>query len=187
MTVLTHCNTGSLATSGHGTALGIIRDLWKSGQLAKAYCTETRPYNQGSRLTAYELVYEGIPAGFICDSAAAALMQNKVGATSMMLSPIFRLNIFLFLELPTAFCNVKLCISVSRICTLAVKRTESELPRDLESNVQAPLLRLCMRRCHVLRARHHFNEAKKGFSKSSSSPCSCKPGMILHYAFRWQR
>ncbi|KAI8869248.1 nagb/rpia/CoA transferase-like protein, partial [Ramicandelaber brevisporus] len=56
--VLTHCNTGSLATAGYGTALGIIRSLHKSGRLQHAFCTETRPYNQGSRLTAYELVYE---------------------------------------------------------------------------------------------------------------------------------
>ncbi|KAI0005828.1 hypothetical protein F4779DRAFT_31667 [Xylariaceae sp. FL0662B] len=74
--VLTHCNTGSLATSGHGTALGIIRSLHGSGRLAHAFCTETRPYNQGSRLTAFELVYEGIPATLIADSAAAALFGS---------------------------------------------------------------------------------------------------------------
>ncbi|OZJ06217.1 Methylthioribose-1-phosphate isomerase [Bifiguratus adelaidae] len=75
--VLTHCNTGSLATAGWGTALGIIRDLHKAGQLKHAYCTETRPYNQGSRLTAYELVYESIPATLICDNMASALMQQQ--------------------------------------------------------------------------------------------------------------
>ena len=47
--VLTHCNTGSLATAAYGTALGVVRSLHESGQLAHAYCTETRPYNQGSR------------------------------------------------------------------------------------------------------------------------------------------
>ncbi|KAK4229285.1 hypothetical protein QBC38DRAFT_508401 [Podospora fimiseda] len=56
ISVLTHCNTGSLATSGHGTALGIIRSLHSEGLLHHAYCTETRPYNQGSRLTSFELV-----------------------------------------------------------------------------------------------------------------------------------
>ncbi|KAI0243667.1 S-methyl-5-thioribose-1-phosphate isomerase [Massospora cicadina] len=65
--ILTHCNTGSLATAGYGTALGIIRSLHQQGKLEHAYCTETRPYNQGSRLTAYELEYENIPATLICD------------------------------------------------------------------------------------------------------------------------
>lgn len=76
LSVLTHCNTGSLATSGHGTALGIIRSLYKMNYLDHAYCTETRPYNQGSRLTAYELVYENIPATLITDSMAGALFSR---------------------------------------------------------------------------------------------------------------
>ncbi|UQC86079.1 S-methyl-5-thioribose-1-phosphate isomerase [Colletotrichum lupini] len=75
VSVLTHCNTGSLATSGHGTALGIIRTLWSNNLLKRAYCTETRPYNQGSRLTAFELVYEKIPSTLITDSMAAALFN----------------------------------------------------------------------------------------------------------------
>ncbi|KAJ3145190.1 S-methyl-5-thioribose-1-phosphate isomerase [Geranomyces variabilis] len=75
--VLTHCNTGSLATAGWGTALGIIRELHVTGKLGHAYCTETRPYNQGSRLTAYELVHEHIPATLICDSMVSALMNTQ--------------------------------------------------------------------------------------------------------------
>lgn len=75
LSVLTHCNTGSLATAGYGTALGVIRALHSGGVLERAYCTETRPFNQGSRLTAYELVHDKIPATLIADSAAAALMQ----------------------------------------------------------------------------------------------------------------
>lgn len=75
--VLTHCNTGSLATSGHGTALGIIRSLHTSGSLLHAFCTETRPYNQGSRLTAFELVYENIPSTLITDSMAGALFATR--------------------------------------------------------------------------------------------------------------
>ncbi|KAI8918982.1 hypothetical protein DFJ77DRAFT_546482 [Powellomyces hirtus] len=75
--VLTHCNTGSLATAGWGTALGIIRDLHTHTKLSHAFCTETRPYNQGSRLTAYELVYEQIPATLVCDSMASALLKTK--------------------------------------------------------------------------------------------------------------
>nr|CAG4646364.1 EOG090X08IP [Macrothrix elegans] len=79
--VLTHCNTGSLATAGYGTALGVIRSLHKAGHLEHVYCTETRPYNQGSRLTAFELVYEKMPATLICDNmAAAAMRQFKIDA-----------------------------------------------------------------------------------------------------------
>lgn len=77
VSVLTHCNTGSLATSGHGTALGIIRSLHARDALKHAFCTETRPYNQGSRLTAFELVYENIPSTLITDSMAAALFNLK--------------------------------------------------------------------------------------------------------------
>lgn len=74
--VLTHCNTGSLATSGHGTALGIIRSLNTQCLLKRAFCTETRPYNQGSRLTAFELMFEGIPSTLIADSMAGALFAR---------------------------------------------------------------------------------------------------------------
>ncbi|KAK2645196.1 hypothetical protein Ddye_020391 [Dipteronia dyeriana] len=81
LSVLTHCNTGSLATAGYGTALGVIRALHTEGVLERAFCTETRPFNQGSRLTAFELVHDRIPATLIADSAAAALMKDgRVGA-----------------------------------------------------------------------------------------------------------
>lgn len=75
--VLTHCNTGSLATVGYGTALGVIRALHERGQLAHAFATETRPYNQGARLTAFELVFEKIPATLITDSMASFLMKEQ--------------------------------------------------------------------------------------------------------------
>ncbi len=75
--ILTHCNTGSLATGGYGTALGVVRSLHSRGILERVYCTETRPYNQGARLTAYELVYDRIPATLICDSMGALLMKEK--------------------------------------------------------------------------------------------------------------
>uniref|UniRef100_A0AAF6YK12 Methylthioribose-1-phosphate isomerase n=1 Tax=Bos taurus TaxID=9913 RepID=A0AAF6YK12_BOVIN len=77
VTVLTHCNTGALATAGYGTALGVIRSLHNLGRLEHAFCTETRPYNQGARLTAFELVYEQIPATLIADSMAAAAMAHQ--------------------------------------------------------------------------------------------------------------
>ncbi|KAK9830593.1 hypothetical protein WJX81_002762 [Elliptochloris bilobata] len=71
---LTHCNTGSLATAAYGTALGVVRALAQRGALEHVFCTETRPYNQGSRLTAYELVHDGLPATLVADSAAGALL-----------------------------------------------------------------------------------------------------------------
>lgn len=76
--IITHCNTGSLATAGYGTALGVIRSLHSDGLLSHAYCTETRPYNQGSRLTAYELAHDKIPFTLITDSMAASLMNTSV-------------------------------------------------------------------------------------------------------------
>ena len=75
--ILTHCNTGSLATGGYGTALGVVRSLHSMGRLDHVYCTETRPYNQGARLTAYELVHDKIPSTLICDSMGALLMQRQ--------------------------------------------------------------------------------------------------------------
>ncbi|OJD32374.1 methylthioribose-1-phosphate isomerase [Diplodia corticola] len=77
VSVITHCNTGSLATAGYGTALGVIRSLHANGDLMHAFCTETRPYNQGSRLTAFELVHDKIPATLVTDSMAAALLHLK--------------------------------------------------------------------------------------------------------------
>ncbi|XP_065192140.1 methylthioribose-1-phosphate isomerase-like [Sycon ciliatum] len=75
--VVTHCNTGSLACAGYGTALGVVRSLHEQGRLERCYCTETRPYLQGARLTAYELVVEGMPGTLIPDSAVASLMTSR--------------------------------------------------------------------------------------------------------------
>nr|CAI5825655.1 unnamed protein product [Callosobruchus analis] len=75
--ILTHCNTGSLATAGYGTALGVIRSLHAMKRLEHVYCTETRPYNQGARLTAFELVHDKIPATLIVDSMVAAVMKHR--------------------------------------------------------------------------------------------------------------
>ncbi len=74
--VLTHCNTGSLATAGFGTALGVIRAGVASGRIAMVYASETRPWLQGSRLTVWELLQDGIEATLIVDSASAYLMQQ---------------------------------------------------------------------------------------------------------------
>ncbi len=79
--VLTHCNTGSLATAAYGTALGVVRALYERGALEIVYCTETRPYNQGARLTAFEIATDHMPGMLVCDSAVAALMRsNRVDA-----------------------------------------------------------------------------------------------------------
>ena len=79
--VLTHCNTGSLATAAYGTALGVVRALYERDALEHVYCTETRPYNQGARLTAFEIATDHMPGTLVCDSAVAALMRsNKVDA-----------------------------------------------------------------------------------------------------------
>ncbi|MES0873350.1 S-methyl-5-thioribose-1-phosphate isomerase [Sinimarinibacterium sp. HSW-8] len=75
--VITHCNTGALATGGHGTALGVIRSAWALNRLAMVYHTETRPWLQGARLTAWELQQEGIPSKLIADGAAAYLMASE--------------------------------------------------------------------------------------------------------------
>ncbi len=77
LNILTHCNTGSLATVGFGTALGVIRQLATNNLLQLVYFTETRPYNQGSRLTAYEVVHDRIPHTMICDSMAGLLMRTQ--------------------------------------------------------------------------------------------------------------
>lgn len=74
--VLTHCNTGSLATGGYGTALGVIRSAWAGGKLQQVFADETRPWMQGSRLTAWELVQDNIPVTLICEGAAGALMRQ---------------------------------------------------------------------------------------------------------------
>jgi methylthioribose-1-phosphate isomerase len=75
-TVLTHCNAGALATAGFGTALGVIRQGYKDGKIKHVYVDETRPWLQGARLTAWELMQEQIPMTLQADSAAALLMAS---------------------------------------------------------------------------------------------------------------
>ncbi|HXM69312.1 MAG TPA: S-methyl-5-thioribose-1-phosphate isomerase [Candidatus Acidoferrum sp.] len=79
--VLTHCNAGALATAGYGTALGVIRAAVEAGKKIHVYADETRPFLQGSRLTAWELMKDGIPTTVIADNMAGAMMrQGKIGA-----------------------------------------------------------------------------------------------------------
>ncbi len=74
--VLTHCNAGALATCGYGTALGVIRAAVEQGRKIHVYADETRPFLQGARLTAWELMADGIPTTVICDNMAASLMRR---------------------------------------------------------------------------------------------------------------
>jgi methylthioribose-1-phosphate isomerase len=74
--VLTHCNTGSLATAGYGTALGIIQSAWTGGRVGMVWVDETRPLLQGARLTAWELKRLGIPFRLVTDSSAGTLMAQ---------------------------------------------------------------------------------------------------------------
>ncbi len=79
--VLTHCNAGALATCGYGTALGVIRGAVERGKKIQVYADETRPFLQGSRLTAWELMADHIPTTVICDNMAASIMrQGKIQA-----------------------------------------------------------------------------------------------------------
>jgi len=75
--VLTHCNAGALATAGHGTALGVIRELHREKKIKKVFVDETRPYLQGARLTAWELAKERIPHELITDNMAAHFMKTE--------------------------------------------------------------------------------------------------------------
>ncbi|MDH4079558.1 MAG: S-methyl-5-thioribose-1-phosphate isomerase [Nitrospira sp.] len=78
-TVLTHCNAGSLATAGYGTALGVIRAAWEQGKKINVIADETRPVLQGARLTAWELMQDQIPVTLITDNMAGSLMrQGKI-------------------------------------------------------------------------------------------------------------
>jgi methylthioribose-1-phosphate isomerase len=75
--ILTHCNTGALATAGLGTALGVIREAYTQGRVKKVFVDETRPYLQGARLTAWELAQEKIPHELITDNMAAHFMKTE--------------------------------------------------------------------------------------------------------------
>lgn len=72
--IITHCNAGAMATGGYGTALGVVRSAYAAGKIRRVFADETRPWMQGSRLTAWELMYDGIPVTLQADCAAASLM-----------------------------------------------------------------------------------------------------------------
>src|SRR5207248_9123866 len=74
--ILTHCNAGGLATSGYGTALGVVRAALEAGKKCAVFADETRPWLQGARLTAWELLQDGIPVTLLPDAAAASLLSS---------------------------------------------------------------------------------------------------------------
>lgn len=74
--ILTHCNAGALATGDYGTALGVIRAAHEAGKVRQVWVDETRPFLQGARLTAWELMQDGIPCRLICDNMAGHFMQR---------------------------------------------------------------------------------------------------------------
>ncbi|MEL7036207.1 MAG: S-methyl-5-thioribose-1-phosphate isomerase [Cyanobacteria bacterium J06592_8] len=76
LNILTHCNAGSLATGGYGTALGVIRSAWRNGRLERVYADETRPRLQGAKLTTWECVQDQIPVTLIADNMAAHCMKK---------------------------------------------------------------------------------------------------------------
>jgi methylthioribose-1-phosphate isomerase len=75
--VLTHCNAGALATGGYGTALGVIRSAYAAGKITRVYADETRPWLQGARLTAWEMVHDNIPVSLLVEGAAAHMMKTS--------------------------------------------------------------------------------------------------------------
>lgn len=75
--VVTHCNAGALATAGYGTALGVIRSAWSESRLDKVFASETRPWLQGLRLTAWELAQDGIPVTLIVEGAVSSLFSQQ--------------------------------------------------------------------------------------------------------------
>jgi methylthioribose-1-phosphate isomerase len=74
--IITHCNAGAIATGGYGTALGVVRSAYAAGKIRRVYADETRPWMQGARLTAWELMHSGIPVTLQADGAAASLMAG---------------------------------------------------------------------------------------------------------------
>jgi methylthioribose-1-phosphate isomerase len=74
--IITHCNAGAIATGGYGTALGVVRSAYAAGKIGRVYADETRPWMQGARLTAWELMHAGIPVTLQADGAAASLMAG---------------------------------------------------------------------------------------------------------------
>ena len=74
--IITHCNAGAIATGGYGTALGVIRSAFAAGKVGRVFADETRPWMQGARLTAWELMHDGIPVILQADGAAASLMAG---------------------------------------------------------------------------------------------------------------
>jgi methylthioribose-1-phosphate isomerase len=127
--VITHCNAGALATMGMGTSVGVITAAHKKGKIKYAYASETRPYLQGSRLTAWELMREKVPSALICDNMAAHIIKtckvnaiivgadriaangdtaNKIGTYSLaILAKYHKIPFYVVAPIPTIDLNIK--------------------------------------------------------------------------------
>ncbi|UXD21473.1 methylthioribose-1-phosphate isomerase [Ignicoccus pacificus DSM 13166] len=131
--ILTHCNTGALATAGYGTALGVIRAAWEEGKKIQVIATETRPVAQGARLTVWELVKEGIPARLISDTMVGYLMSKKkidkvfLGADRILLSGHFANKIGTYQIAILAHYHKVPFYTVAPTSTIDPKRTLDEL------------------------------------------------------------
>ncbi len=131
--ILTHCNTGALATAGYGTALGVIRAAWEEGKRIQVIATETRPVAQGARLTVWELVREGIPAKLISDTMVGYLMSKKkidkvfLGADRILLSGHFANKIGTYQIAVLAHYHKVPFYTVAPTSTIDPKRTLDEL------------------------------------------------------------
>ncbi|ALU11550.1 methylthioribose-1-phosphate isomerase [Ignicoccus islandicus DSM 13165] len=131
--ILTHCNTGALATAGYGTALGVIRAAWEQGKRIEVIATETRPVAQGARLTVWELVREGIPAKLISDTMVGYLMSKKkiskvfLGADRILLSGHFANKIGTYQIAVLAHYHKVPFYTVAPTSTIDPKRTLDQL------------------------------------------------------------
>lgn len=161
--VVTHGNFGEFSCLGVGTALGIIRQLNKSEYLEQTYCTETRPYNNGSRITAFELMSEKIPCTLVCDSMLSSLFSEtkidaiivgaeRIAANGDVISTIgtYQLailakffNILFIVAAPSAVIDLKSKtgkdIEIEKLSELEVTQIRGEVVED-EGNVKEPIL-----------------------------------------------
>lgn len=135
-TILTHCNAGALATGGYGTALGVIRAAHESRKKIKVLATETRPYMQGARLTAWELFQEGIPVELIPDNHVGLLSANKGFSKVIVGADRIALNGDTANKIGTSM--IALCAHRHRI-PFYVAAPASTFDRHIENGVHIPI------------------------------------------------
>ena len=134
--VITHCNAGALATGGYGTALGVIRTLHQQQKLEQVYVSETRPWMQGARLTAWELQREQIPITLMIDSAAASLMRTQQAAWFIAGADRIAANGDVINKIGTYM--HALAARHHKICTMIIAPS-STIDMSIQSGQQAPI------------------------------------------------